>query len=115
MQKNMVGFCGIVCTDCRAFIAAQRDDTELKKEVAEAWSTEEEILEAEDISCDGCLATGRKFGGTCEVRRCGYDKGIDNCAYCREFPCGKLTIFWENFGGTEPKETLEGIRRKLGA
>jgi hypothetical protein len=113
----MVAFCGIVCTDCRAFIATQRDDAKLKKEVAEAWSTKEEILEAEDISCDGCLATGRRlpeFCGICEVRRCGYEKGVENCAHCREFPCGKLIGFWGNFGGTEPKETLEGIRKELG-
>jgi hypothetical protein len=115
VKDKIIGFCGIACSDCRAFIATERDDARLKKEVAEAWSTKEEVLEAEDISCDGCLATGRKFGGTCEVRRCGYDRGVENCAYCREFPCGRLTMFWENCGGTEPKDALEAIRKKLGA
>jgi hypothetical protein len=114
----MIAFCGIVCTDCRAFIATQRNDGELKKEVAEAWSTQTETLKPEDIDCDGCLATGPrllKFCETCEVRRCGYEKGVANCAYCREFPCEKLTGFWKSFNITEAKATLEAIREGLRA
>ena len=118
MQKKMIGFCGITCNDCRAFIATQRNDTELKKEVAKAWSTEKEILKLEDIDCDGCLATGRrlfKFCEICEVRRCGHEKGVENCAYCGEFPCQKLSAFWKSFKTTKAKATLEGIREKLRA
>ena len=55
MQKKMVAFCGIVCDDCRAFIATQRNDRKLKEEVAKAWSTEKETLKPEDIDCDGCI------------------------------------------------------------
>jgi len=118
VQKKMVAFCGIVCDDCRALIATQRNDRELRKEVAKAWSTEKETLKPEDIVCDGCLATeGRlfKFCGVCELRRCGYEKRVENCAYCREFPCEKLTGFWKSFNLTEAKATLEGIRNKLRA
>ena len=118
MQKKMIAFCGIVCSDCRVLIATQRNDTELKKKVAKSWSTKKETLKAEDINCDGCLATGPrlfKFCGVCEVRRCGYEKGVENCAHCREFPCEKLSGFWKRFRLTEPKATLEGIRKKLPA
>jgi len=118
MQKKMVAFCGIVCDDCRAFIATQRNDRKLKEEVAKAWSTEKETLKPEDIVCDGCLATaGRlfKFCATCEVRRCGYEKSVENCAYCREFPCVKLTSLWKSEGITKAKATLEEIRKKLEA
>jgi hypothetical protein len=118
MQKKMVAFCGITCNDCRTFIATQRNDRKLKEEVAKAWSTEKETLKPEDIDCDGCMATGRrlfKFCATCEVRRCGYEKGVENCAYCREFPCVKLTSFWKSEGATKSKTTLEEIREKLGA
>ena len=116
MKEKMVAFCGIVCDDCRALIATQRSDTELKKEVAKAWSTKKETLKPEDINCDGCLATGQrlfKFCGVCGVRRCGYEKGVENCAHCREFPCGKLTGLWKSFSITEAKATLEGIRKRL--
>jgi hypothetical protein len=116
VQEKMIAFCGIVCSDCRAFIATQRDDTELKKKVAKAWSTKTEILKPEDIDCDGCLTIGRRlhtFCATCEVRRCGFEKGIENCAYCREFPCVKLTSLWKFLRITKAKATLEGIRKKL--
>ncbi len=118
MKGKKVAYCGIVCGDCRALIATQTNDAELKKEVAKAWSTEKEALKPEDINCDGCLATGRrlfKFCGVCEARGCGYEKGVENCAYCREFPCAKLTGLWKRFRLTEPKATLEGIRKKLRA
>ncbi len=115
MKEKMIAFCGIVCSDCRALIATQTNDGELKKEVAKAWSTKKETLKPEDISCEGCLTTGQrlfKFCRTCEVRRCGYENGVENCGYCREFVCEKLTGFWQRFGITEAKETLEGIRGK---
>ena len=118
MEKKIIGFCGIVCTDCRAFIATQRNDRKLKEEVVKAWSTEKEPLKPEDIKCDGCLPTGRrlfKFCEICEVRRCGCDKGAENCAHCREFPCEKLTGLWTRFKITEAKATLEGIRKKIRA
>jgi len=115
MPEKMVAFCGIECTDCRAFIATERNDRKLKGKVARAWSTEKETLRPEDINCDGCLATGQrlfKFCGVCQVRRCGHEKGVENCAYCVEFPCEKLTGFWKSFRLTKPKATLEEIRKK---
>ena len=118
MEKKIIGFCGITCNDCRAFIATQRNDTELKKEVAKAWSTEQEILKPEGIKCDGGLPTGRrlfKFCEICEVRRCGCEKGVENCAHCRELPCEKLTGLWKRFKITEAKAALEKIRKKLRA
>jgi len=112
----MIAFCGIVCTDCRAFIATQTNDSKLKKEVARAWSTKKEALKPGDINCDGCLSAGQrlfKFCEVCGVRLCGREKGVENCARCREFPCEKLTGLWRRFRLTEPKATLEGIREKL--
>jgi hypothetical protein len=118
VKEKMVAYCGIVCNDCRAFIATQKNDTELKKEVAKKWSTEKEPLKPEDIDCGGCLATRQrlfKFCGTCAVRRCGHEKGVENCAYCREFPCEKLTGLWKWMRSAKPKATLEGIRKKFRA
>ena len=66
MKEKMVAFCGIVCDDCRALIATQRNDRKLKEEVAGAWSTEKEILKPEDIKCDGCLPTGRRLFKSCD-------------------------------------------------
>jgi hypothetical protein len=118
MPEKMIAFCGIVCTNCRAFIATQTDDTKVKKEVAKAWSTEEEPLKPEDINCDGCLTTGRRLLGfceTCEVRRCGHERGVESCAYCHEYPCAKLTTLWKSITESNAKATLDEIREGLGA
>lgn len=116
MEKRIVGFCGIVCSKCRAYVATQKNDLELKKEVARSWSTEQEQLRPEDISCRGCLASPEsllKFCHTCAVRACGYQRNIKNCAYCDEFPCVKLSGLWKAMGSDKEKQTLEEIRRGL--
>jgi len=118
VKKRIVGVCGIICSDCRAFIATQKNDTELKKQVAESWSTEEEKVTPEDISCQGCSATGEslmRFAEACAVRRCGYDRKVENCAHCDEFPCVTLTGLWKSMGTTEERATLEEIRKGLQA
>jgi hypothetical protein len=35
---KIVAFCGLICTDCGAFIATQENDDAKRREVAEAWS-----------------------------------------------------------------------------
>lgn len=115
MQK-MIAFCGLNCRDCPALIATQKDDNEERKRVAELWSSEEEALNPEDINCDGCLMVGKrliKFCEACEVRRCGLEKNIANCAHCDEYPCGKLDKLWGFIKAPEARETLEGIRKGL--
>jgi hypothetical protein len=118
MPEKMIAFCGIVCTDCRVLRASQADDTQLKKKVARAWSTKKETLRPDDIECDGCLPTGQrlfKFCGACDVRRCGQERGLGNCAYCSEFPCEKLTGLWKHLRLTGLRATLQEIRDGVGA
>jgi hypothetical protein len=118
MPEKMIAFCGIVCSDCRAFVATQTNDRELKGKVARAWSTKEEPLKPEDMDCDGCPTTGRRlatFCATCEVRSCGLQRSVKNCAYCDEYPCVKLTTVWKTITESNPKAVLEEIREGLRA
>ncbi|MFB0501245.1 MAG: DUF3795 domain-containing protein [Candidatus Bathyarchaeia archaeon] len=114
----MIAMCGLVCSDCIAFIATQKDDDKLREKVVEAWSTEEERLKLEDVDCDGCT-TGKRlhsFCQVCDVRKCGFQRNIENCAYCNEFPCEKLEKLWESFktvSGEEAKANLAEIRKDL--
>ncbi|MFP3897709.1 MAG: DUF3795 domain-containing protein [Dehalococcoidia bacterium] len=117
MEKRIVGFCGIVCSECRAYVATQKNDLELKKEVARSWSTEEWAISPGDIHCEGCLATGEgtfKFCETCDVRRCALAKGVENCGHCADFPCSKLSGLWKSMGTAEAKATLEEMKRTRG-
>ena len=47
----------------------------------------------------------------CEIRKCAIEKEIENCAYCNEYACDKLT----NLFKTDPsaKVRLDGIRATL--
>lgn len=114
-MSKTIAVCGLICEDCKAFIATQKDDDELRQKVVDAWSTDEERLELGDIDCDGCTVGGRlhSFCAVCEVRSCGLERGVENCAYCGEYPCGKLEKLLKSFqtvSGEEAKANLEEIR-----
>lgn len=114
-MEKMIGFCGIVCTECPAFLATQRDDDDERKRVAQMWSKQFNMeIPADHINCDGCLSeTGRLFCHckVCEVRRCGQEKNLKNCAYCDDYACEELNKFFTMV--PEAKTTLEEIRKPL--
>jgi len=114
-MKKMVAFCGITCTDCKAFIATQENDDAKRKDVAETWSKAfGREIKPDEINCDGCLnIDGRHIGycDICEIRKCGMEKDVQNCAYCVDYKCQKLDKFHEQ--ALEAKKTLEEIRQKL--
>ena len=88
--------------------------------VVEAWSTEEEPLRLEDVDCDGCTAGGRlhSFCQVCDVRKCGLQREIENCAYCDEFICEKLEKLWKSFqtvSAERAKANLVEIRKRISA
>ena len=114
-MDKMIAYCGITCTECGAFIATQNDDDAKRKEVAEEWTKQYNVdIKPEDINCVGCIPTTGKHVGhcfICEVRKCGQEKGVVNCAYCNDYGCKKLTDFF----GMVPdcKTTLDEIRKGL--
>ncbi|MBE0432985.1 DUF3795 domain-containing protein [candidate division WOR-3 bacterium] len=106
-MQRMIAFCGVICTECPVYIATQRNDDERRRKVAQAWSSADEPRKPEDINCYGCLIVGGKlyqYCATCEVRTCGFEKKVENCSYCDEYPCGKLNKHWE-------EEDVIGIER----
>ena len=113
-MEKMIAFCGLVCSDCPAFIATKKDDDEERSKVAEMWSKHDATLKPEDINCDGCLADSEmvfKFCNVCEVRKCGKEKGVVNCAYCDDYACDKLTKIFKM--APEAKTNLDEIRKNL--
>lgn len=109
-MSRMIAKCGLVCTDCPAYIATQNDDDAERARVAEMWGKEFGVqFKIEDINCDGCLSSERLFSycNTCEIRKCGDEKNVDNCAMCEDFACDKISKFLE--GAPTAKESLESI------
>ena len=115
-MDRMIAFCGIVCSECPAFLATQEDDDAKRKKVAEAWSKQFNMpVKPEDVNCDGCMAEGKRLVGychICQIRKCGQQKGVENCAHCDEYACDKLTKFFATMA-PEAKTTLEEIRKSL--
>ena len=115
-MNKMIGYCGLVCTECEAFIATQANDWPALEAMAAKAREEygQPQATAEGVLCDGCLTTtGRQCGycSVCEVRSCAVDRGMANCAHCHDYACQKL----ESFFGMAPaaRDTLEVIRTRL--
>ncbi len=114
-MDKMIAFCGLTCTECPAFLATQKDNNSERKKVAELWSKQFNAeFKPEDINCDGCLSESRRLIGhceVCEIRKCGREKHVKNCAYCDDYACEKLNKFID--GAPDAKTTLEEIRKSL--
>ncbi len=114
-MEKMIAYCGITCTECPAFLATQDDDDAKRKETAELWTKQYNVdIKPEDINCDGCLSdTGRLVGHcyVCEMRKCGQERGVANCAYCNDYGCQKLEKFFEM--APMYRATLDEIRKGL--
>ncbi len=114
-MEKMISYCGIVCSECPAFIATQNDDDNARKEVAEKWSKEfNSDIKPGDVNCDGCLPLdGRRLNycNICEIRKCGIEKEVENCSYCDSYRCDKLMKFHEH--NQQLKQNLDNIRNGL--
>lgn len=115
-MEMVLGYCGLDCGACPAYIATQANDTEALERVAAQWRQEfnAPTITVRDVMCDGCTSTsGRLSGycGQCEVRACAVGRGVVNCAYCDDYGCAKLEQFW----GMAPiaRTNLEAIRQSL--
>ncbi len=114
-NEKMVAFCGIICTECPAYIATKNDDNELREETAKKWSSDEYPIKISDINCYGCVVEGKQmmeFCSECKVRDCGIEKGVNNCAYCDEYICETLEGVWEHLKLPEARDVLEEIRKR---
>jgi hypothetical protein len=112
MQK-LVSYCGIICSDCGAFLATKNDDNNLRQKTAEEWSKQfGHKMKPEDINCKGCTSgddTTFNYCTVCEIRQCGKAKKVKNCAYCADYAYEKLEKFFQMAPAC--KTTLDGIKQ----
>ena len=115
MMETLIAFCGLACYECQALLATQADDDKKRAEVAELWSAQfNAAIKPEDINCDGCRSdSGRLFGycQACDIRKCGMEKKVANCAYCSDYPCEKLNGVFSMM--PEAKKNLDEIRAAI--
>ncbi len=115
-MSKLIAFCGMNCAECEAYIAHQTDDDELRTRTAAQWSKMfERSFRPEDINCSGCTNTKGvhvAFCAICEIRKCGREHDVVNCAHCDAYPCPKLTEFFPKVA-PGVKDTLDEIRSSL--
>ena len=114
-MSEMIAYCGLDCAECNAFKATQAKDSERKKQLAKQWTEGLKVeFRPEDINCDGCISDSLRIFGycnVCEIRKCGREKKVKNCAYCHKYPCEKLSGLFSGY--SKAKETLDEIRREV--
>lgn len=100
-MKEMIGYCGLDCEKCDAYLATVNDDQALREKTAQLWA---ELNNApilpEHINCEGCRAKGVKTvfcENICEIRKCALNKGVSICGDCPELDtCQTIKAIIEN-------------------
>lgn len=124
-MDRMIAYCGLICTDCPAYVATQADDRDALRQLASQWGERLNVPEvtAEAVACDGCLARDGRLWVRCvgcSIRACAVARGVANCAHCSDYACDLLEAFFSrrklaDTVGHLPDErgVLDGIRSSL--
>ncbi|MBC8446916.1 MAG: DUF3795 domain-containing protein [Chloroflexi bacterium] len=114
-MDKMIAYCGLVCTECPAYIATKANDAAAIERVARLWAKEYNAqITAAAVWCDGCLSAGPRLCshcGECEIRACAISRGVVNCAYCDDYGCQTISGFLAHV--PDAKAVLENIRATL--
>lgn len=112
MSETWTAYCGLVCTDCPAYVAQRTGDDALRAETAKRWSGPGFSVKAEEVNCDGCAVPGGerfKYCAECEVRGCASSRGVATCAECADYACDKLERLIAMIG-PEIRTALDALR-----
>jgi hypothetical protein len=114
MENRIIAFCGLNCAECEAYQATQANDEAWKERVAAKWREEFHVsdIDVVAVTCDGCLAFDGRLGShcyVCEIRACGIQHGVANCAACTDYEsCQRLAAFFQF--APQAKVTLDALR-----
>lgn len=94
-MRKMIGYCGLDCEKCDAYIATINNDQVLREKTAKRWA---ELNNApilpEHINCEGCRTEGVKTifcENYCAVRQCALKQSVATCGECPDLKtCVKL-------------------------
>jgi len=88
--KNLVAACGLYCGSCGIYQATMENNAEklLQYAIVLKQSFDETL-------CFGCKADRKSAhcSKMCTIIKCTFNKGIEFCGACQEFPCKALTDF----------------------
>ena len=83
-MKNMIGYCGLDCEKCDAYLATINDDQALREKTAKLFCEQ-----------------------MCKIRKCALEKGVSTCGGCPELEtCPTVGAILEN-----NPSALENLKR----
>ena len=87
-MKDMIGYCGLDCEKCDAYIATVNDDQALREKTAKLWAElNNALILPEHINCEGCRMNRVKTvfcDSLCGIRKCALNKSVSTCGDCSE-------------------------------
>ncbi|HUL54106.1 MAG TPA: DUF3795 domain-containing protein [Opitutaceae bacterium] len=112
-MTNRMSACGVICTECPAYLAGRAKDPAARARVAAAWHELYGLNFApEAISCGGCFGSDEDLFFTsrqCAARRCCQGRALASCAACADRPCADLERAQSVWDGLEERaRTLPG-------
>jgi hypothetical protein len=113
-MNEIIAKCGLVCSECGAYLATVNDSDTMREETSKKWSQMfNATIDPKSINCLGCQEKNEKnlFGHclVCGIRTCAAGKGYESCAVCDEFGCEKLSMIWNH--NEAAKKNLEKLRK----
>ena len=112
-MTELIAFCGLDCAQCPAWRGLARTSVEERARLAREWSTDRYSLTAKDLDCEGCVGPDDQlvaFCRDCDIRRCGTEREVLNCAHCTDYSCARLEKT-----APEAKARLAELRGAMGA
>ena len=117
---EMIARCGYNCGLCMIYrqnLKGEEDRIRFR-DILKKYYGDEVTLEA--CYCDGCLTDDSenpvRITTECRIRPCVLEKGIDNCAWCDQYPCSMLEramidydVVEKRYGAPIPREDYERI------
>ena len=108
MDKKYTCYCGLYCCNCAVMAKVEPAAKVLYEEMKKAGF--EEIINfipggdgfwqfLKGMVIDGVCISCRDGSGNpgCEVRVCAKERDVDMCAFCQDYPCEKIAIFFEGY------------------
>jgi hypothetical protein len=112
-MSDIIAICGLSCCECEGYQATQANDLAWKERIVAKWREEyhNDQMTVEAVTCDGCTTLNGRLGGYCphcEIRKCGVERQLDNCAACPDYACEKLEKFF--LMAPAARQNLEALR-----
>ena len=117
-MADIIARCGFNCGRCLIYkdnLKGEEDRRRFRDALLKYYGDK---LTLEQCYCDGCLTDDSKnpirVNKECKIRPCVLEKGLDNCAYCEQYPCKILEPamvdyqkVMERYGAPLPQEDYE--------